>query len=317
MKALTKAVIDIGSNSVRLVIFQQTKESEFSLIYSEKFKVRLGEGAYLADGYLQPLAINRAYTALKKFSTTLKQYPISQTLAVATSALRDAPNKMEFIELIQQELNITIEVIDGHQEAKYGAIAAINLLPIERGITIDIGGGSADLALIENQKVIETFTLNLGTVRLNELFGKSENFIEESQKYIDTALSSLPKAFTSHYAIGIGGTARTLSQAIMFFQGAKGKTVHNFRYPVEPYNEFFTTIINSDRDLHRELKISKNRIDTIKEGTLIWQSILKKIGAKEVISSAVGVREGLYLESLNLTRADAPLKFLSHSKLKV
>ncbi len=298
MLPLTKAVIDIGSNSVRLVIYQQKSNNEFSLIHEEKSKVRLGEGAYLAHGYLQPNAIKRAYKTLNDFSNTLKKYPISQTLSIATSALRDAPNKLEFIELIQKELNINIKVIDGHQEAKYGAIAAINLLPISSGITIDIGGGSSDLALIKDRKIVDTFTLDLGTVRLKELFSSSKNCLKETQEYIDKAISTLPKHFKEDCAIGIGGTARTLSKAIIKFQGQEDKTLHSFRYNVESYEEFFTKIIKSNKNLHTELYISRNRLDTIKEGTLIWKSILKKIDAKRVISSAVGVREGVYLESM-------------------
>ena len=84
--------------------------------------------------------------------------------------MRDAPNAKIFIKWIKEELDIDIQVIDGKSEARYGGIAVINLLPVKEGISIDIGGGSSDLSLIQNGKIIDTYSLDLGTVRLKELF---------------------------------------------------------------------------------------------------------------------------------------------------
>ena len=164
------AIIDIGSNSARLVIFEKTSRYGFHLICEQKSKVRIGEGAYEKEGYLQPIGIKRAYLTLKSFLHTIDKYQANKTLCVATSALRDAPNGKEFVQWIQKELGLYIKVIDGNKEAKYGGIAAVNLLPIEEGISIDIGGGSSDMTLMKNGEIIDTYSLNLGTVRLKELF---------------------------------------------------------------------------------------------------------------------------------------------------
>jgi len=292
------AVIDIGSNSVRLVIYKSRNKHEFHIAYEDKFKVRIGEGAYLRNGYLQQESMQRAYDSLQTFVLALKQYPISKIVSVATSALRDAPNQLKFIEWIKKDFHIKIEVISGKEEARLGALAALYLLPIDNAITIDIGGGSADLAIIKNSKIVDTYSLNLGTVRLKELFSQQNTSTVEINDYIQNELASLPAHFTSTNAIGIGGTARTLSKAIMYFKGSKKKNIHNFRYNIKRYQDFFEKIINSSNTLHKELKISKNRIDTISEGTLIWKNILERIEAKNVISSAVGLREGLFLEHI-------------------
>jgi len=294
MKTCT-AVIDIGSNSARLVIYQESSQYGFHLICERKSKVRIGEGAYEADGYLQPVGIHRAYSALKEFITTTKHYPVSQILCVATSALRDAPNGLEFTTWIKEELNLDIEIIDGQKEALFGAIAAQNLLPVKDGITIDIGGGSSDLALLKDSKIISTYSLNIGTVRLKELFFDKDRPLSEARSFIKEELNNLPKEFRSKQAIGIGGTARTLTKGIMKAEAYPFNTIHAFSYKTDEQMEYFKNISEAKPNLLKYLHIPKGRFDTIREGTLIWEEILTHIGAKKVITSGVGVREGVFL----------------------
>jgi len=289
------AVIDIGSNSARLVIYQESSEFGFHLICERKSKVRIGEGAYEANGYLQPIGINRAYLALKEFITTTKHYPVSKILCVATSALRDAPNGLEFTLWIKEELGLDIEIIDGKKEALFGAIAAQNLLPIKNGITIDIGGGSSDLSLIQNSKILETFSLNIGTVRIKELFFDKGKNTSHAITFIQKELDKLPNSFKSKQAIGIGGTARTIAKGIMKKSNYPLENIHAFSYKVKDHQEYFSNISDAKSTLLPYLHLPKGRFDTIREGTLIWQAILNHIGAKKVITSSVGVREGVFL----------------------
>ncbi len=296
------AIIDIGSNSARLVIFEKTSRYGFHLICEQKSKVRIGEGAYEKEGYLQPIGIKRAYLTLKSFLHTIDKYQANKTLCVATSALRDAPNGKEFVQWIQKELGLSIKVIDGNIEAKYGGIAAVNLLPISEGISIDIGGGSSDMTLIENGLIIDTYSLDLGTVRLKELFfdkGVNPSEINEKAKaYIQHELEKLPEHFRHTLAIGIGGTARTLSKGIMKQVAYPLDKLHAFTYNVNEHRSYLDAIpLSSAKNLKR-FGLKKNRYDTIREGTLIFNEILSHIGTKTVISSAAGVREGVYLEQL-------------------
>ena len=306
------AVIDIGSNSARLVIYEQINQQVFQLICEQKVKVRIGEGAYLKNGYLQKIPLQRAYKALEHFQSTINQFSsCSKVICVATSALRDAPNGNEFVKLIKDKLHLNIRVIDGQKEAYYGALSALHLLPINNGITIDIGGGSSDLALIKDSRIIETCSLNLGTVRLKELFSDSNKSSEEIDEYIDKELLTLPKSFNSYPAIGIGGTIRSLSKAIKttLHKRDTSKEIHNFSYNIEMYQDFFSKIVVADNTLLKELNINKNRFDTIREGTLILKKILEKVESKELISSSVGVREGVFLENSNLIEAKTSIKF--------
>ena len=304
------AIIDIGSNSARLVIFEKTSHYGFHLICEQKSKVRIGEGAYEKDGYLQPIAIKRAFLTLQSFIHTIKKYQAHKTICVATSALRDAPNGKDFVQWIEKELGLSIKIIDGNREATYGAIAANNLLPLHNGISIDIGGGSSDMALIENGHIIDTYSLNLGTVRLKELFFDKggmpmEKINKKAKKYIDNALKNLPAQFKNKIAIGIGGTARTLSKGIMKRSGYPFDKLHAFTYDIAEHSDYLQQIPLSFVKGLKKFELKKNRFDTIREGTLIFNAILSHIGAKTVIASSVGVREGVYLEQL-----------LKHEKLK-
>lgn len=296
------AIIDIGSNSARLVIFEKTSHYGFHLICEQKSKVRIGEGAYAKGGYLQPNGIQRAFLTLKSFTETIDKYQAKKTICVATSALRDAPNAKLFTTWIRKEMGLKINIIDGKTEARYGAIAAKNLLPFSSGITIDIGGGSSDMALIQNGQIIDTYSLNLGTVRLKELFfdsGEKNSQINQKAKgYIREALQDLPTHFKHHLAIGIGGTARTLSKGIMKRTSYPLDRLHAFYYTLESHSTYLQAIPKSSAKNLKQFELKKNRYDTIREGALIFYEILTYIGAKEVMTSAVGVREGVFLEQL-------------------
>jgi len=292
------AVIDIGSNSARLVIFERSSKFGFHIIAEQKSRVRIGEGAYQNDGLLQPIGITRAYLALDSFMQTIREYDVTNIECVATSALRDAPNAEEFIAWIKEHIGITIHVIDGGKEAFYGSIAAMNLLPIESGVTIDIGGGSADLSLIQKGKVVDTVSLDLGGVRLKELFRDKDKSFKEMQAFVDQEIALIPPHFRHHLAIGMGGTIRALSKAIMTKESYPLKKLHAFSYSLEDHEAYLNEIINSDLEGLNNLYLKEDRFDTIREGTLIFVEILKTIEAREVITSGVGVREGIFLSKL-------------------
>ncbi len=294
------AIIDIGSNSARLVIFEKTSHYGFHLICEQKSKVRIGEGAYEKNAYLQPIGIKRAFLTLRSFTHTIEKFQVHKTICVATSALRDAPNGKIFVKWIEKELGIAIKIIDGNKEATYGAIAAKNLLPVQGGITIDIGGGSSDMALINNGNIVDTYSLNLGTVRLKELFFDKEmsrqEINEKAKASIRAELQRLPIHFKHKLAIGIGGTARTLSKGIMKLSMHPLDKLHAFTYNINEFKAYLEAIPLSSAKNLKKFGLKKNRYDTIREGTLIFNEILSYIGADSVMSSSVGVREGVFLE---------------------
>ena len=295
--AKVTAVIDIGSNSARMAVFRKTSRFGFYLLREEKSKVRISEGAYEHNGELQDFAINRAINALKEFLLIAKSLKARKILCVATSAVRDAPNRAEFINRVKKELGLKIKVIDGDKEAFFGGVAAANLLYEKNGVTIDIGGGSTEFAKIVNKKVEETISLKLGTVRLKELFF-DKNDIDGAREYIKKELSKLGDVFNSKKVFGIGGSIRALSQVIMKKNEYPLDILHGFTYEVKKEIKFLEKIIlMSDEELLK-IGVKVDRLDVIRPGTLILIEALKYLKAKEVITSGVGVREGVFLTDL-------------------
>ncbi|WP_281951340.1 Ppx/GppA phosphatase family protein [Nitrosophilus kaiyonis] len=292
------AIIDIGSNSARMIIIERTSRFGFYLLEEVKSRVRIGEGAYENGGLLQPKPMERGYRALKEFLNIAKSYKVRKILCVATSALRDAPNKNIFLNRIKKELKLNIKVIDGEKEAFFGGIAALNLLPIKDGITIDIGGGSTELALIQNSKVLNTISLNLGTVRLKELFFDKGSNIKDAIEFIKKELEKIPDNFSQELAIGIGGTIRALSKSIMQKNQYPLDKLHAFEYELNKEIKYIEKIINSPTHKLKKFYIKKDRFDTIREGALIFAEILKYLNIKKIITSGVGVREGVFLYDL-------------------
>jgi len=292
------ALIDIGSNSIGMVIYEKTSRFAFNLIYESKSKVRLSQDIYKNNGNLQKLPMQRTFEALADYVQVINSLKVRKTLCIATSALRDAPNKKEFIKLVKDKLGLKIKVIDGKREAYLGAIACANLLPSqENALSIDIGGGSTEFAFINRKNVKETISLNLGTVRLKELFCDN-NKTDDAVAYIDDKLKELECFEATNKLIGIGGTLRAISTAIMKDINFPLIKLHAFESEAKRYDKFIDKILKADENELIKLGIKENRLDVIKPGVLILQRVIKRLNIKNIITSAVGVKEGLFLSDL-------------------
>ena len=292
------AVIDIGSNSVGMVIYEKTSRFAFHLIYESKSKVRLSQDAYKNDGNLQEIPMQRTYDALQDFMHIISSFDARKTLCVATSCVRDAPNKKAFTSRVKKELGLKIKVIDGEREAYLGGIACANLLPeINDGLSIDIGGGSTEFAYIDKKNIKQTLSLDLGTVRIKELFCDSGN-AKGAKKYIDEKLLPLNNLQATKL-VGIGGTFRAIATAIMQQINFPLIKLHAFEYDGNKFESFINEILDAkDNEALSKLGIKENRLDVIRPGALILQRVMSKLKTKDILTSGVGVREGLYLSDL-------------------
>ncbi len=297
------AIIDIGSNSIRMVIFEKSSRFAFHLIHESKSRVRISENAYENSGNLQDKALTRAFNTLKEFQLIIKEFKVYKTLIVATSALRDAPNKKEFISKVKKELGLAIKTIDGDREAYLGGLAAANLLYLNNGLSIDIGGGSTELALFKDKKVIKTLSLDLGTVRLKELYFDAQN-IQGAKEHIKKELKKLSAEFVCENIIGIGGTLRALSKMIVDKEEVVYKKLHGFTYEISSEKKYFKDILQSDVNQLKNLGVKSERLDVIQPGLLILSLLIKQIQASKIITSGVGVREGLFLADLLRSQQD-------------
>jgi exopolyphosphatase/guanosine-5'-triphosphate,3'-diphosphate pyrophosphatase len=290
------AVIDIGSNSMRMAVFQKTSRFAFHIIHEVKSSVRLGESAYKNGGFLQNDPMDRASQALGEFLLVARSFKVRKVLCVATSALRDAPNKSDFIQRIQREHSLSIKVIDGNKEAYLGGIACANLLPKMDAVTVDVGGGSTEFALLDNGNITQTISLNIGTVRLKELF-MDNNDMKGAISYIDDALSALPFE-SSDVLIGIGGTFRAITHAIIKKEDYPLRKIHGFLTKDETFENLCMAILDATPKKLKSLNIKPDRFDTIKTGALIFLRILKRLQSKTLVCSGAGIREGVFLSDL-------------------
>jgi exopolyphosphatase/guanosine-5'-triphosphate,3'-diphosphate pyrophosphatase len=290
------AIIDIGSNSMRMAVVQKTSRFAFHIIHEVKSSVRLSEAAYTNGGYLQKSVMDRTSSALGEFLLIARSFKARKILCVATSALRDAPNSTEFITRIRQEHSLSIKVIDGPREAYLGGIACANLLPPMDAISVDVGGGSSEFAQISNGTVTQMFSLNIGTVRLKELF-MDHGDIEGATRYIDEALNALPFE-SAQILVGVGGTFRALTRSLMKKEEYPLKKLHGYSTTKEAFATFTNAIMEASPKKLKALNIKSDRFDTIKPGTLILQRIAHRLNAQKLVCSGVGVREGVYLSDL-------------------
>lgn len=293
-------IIDIGSNSMRMVVLQKSSRFSFNLINETKSRVKISEGCYENDGNLQEPALQRAFNSLQSFLNISKALKSRKIICVATSALRDAPNAKTFINKVRNELGLNIKVIDGAKEAYYGGIAALNLIHGQEFMTVDIGGGSTEFAFIKDGKIAECISLDVGTVRLNELFF-SKNDIEGARQFILEKLNEIKKDGMKipQTVVGIGGSIRTISKIIMKRTEYPLDILHGFSYMLDSNSFIFDDILEAkNSNTLKHLGIKKDRFDTIKEGTFIFKTILEELEIKKVITSGVGVREGVYLSDI-------------------
>ncbi|MDY0052360.1 MAG: Ppx/GppA phosphatase family protein, partial [Aliarcobacter sp.] len=265
-----------------------------------KSRVKISEGCYENNGNLQDIPMQRAYESLKSFLNISHALKSRKIICVATSALRDAPNSKVFISRVSKELGLNIKVIDGEKEAYYGGVAALNLLHDNTFVTMDIGGGSTEFSFIRDGKIEKSISLNIGTVRIKELYF-NKNDIEGARRNI---LDNLKKIFElgieiPQKVVGIGGSIRAFSKIVMVKNDYPLDILHAYTYRVKNETPIFNKIISArDNDDLKSLGVKKDRFDTIKEGTFIFKTILDELNIKEVVTSGVGVREGVYLTDL-------------------
>ncbi len=244
--AKTTTIIDIGSNSMRMVVLQKSSRFAFHLINETKSRVKISEGCYENDGNLQEMPMNRAFNSLKSFLNISNSLKAKKVICVATSALRDAPNSKVFLSRVKKELGLNIKVINGEKEAYYGGVAALNLLHNNEFITVDIGGGSTEFCFVKDGQITKSISLNIGTVRLKELFF-DKGSVTEAKEYIS---SNLKKIFELDInipstVVGIGGSIRAITKAIMKDSSYPLDVLHGYTYNVQANKALINSIINA------------------------------------------------------------------------
>lgn len=291
------AIIDIGSNSIKLSIFEKTSRFAFFKIKEEKAYVRLGHDSYKNNNILDENTLEEAFQVLKEFSEIIDTYKVRKILCVATSALRDAPNTNSFKNKVAKEIGINIKIISGEREGFLTALGAINLLPHqENAVVLDIGGGSSEFTLIENGDIKESISLILGNIRLKDLYFDTNKKVE-AKEFIKNELEKIPEYFKNKKLIITGGITKEISKIIMS-EDYPLQDIQAYEYNTNENLEHIKNLSMLSINELKELGVSKQRLDTINIGASLFYYILKHLSPNTVQVSRAGLREGLFLNDL-------------------
>jgi len=295
------AIIDLGSNSARLIIVEIYKNTAYNLIYHQKETIRLSQDAD-KDQQLQPEAMNRAMTLLQNFAHICKLHHTDLIIAVGTAAIRNAQNGTEFVRAVKEETGITIKIISGEAEAKLGYIGAINTLNVTDAVLFDLGGGSTELTLIKNRKAEKFISLPFGAVTLTERFNlqnkASEAQIASLDTFIVQELAKIPWLKNLGVPlIGIGGTARGIAKMEQKRKNYPLLKLHNYRTSSIAFHSLWQDVKGMSGEQRRKLPgLSNDRADIIVSGLAIVKNLFEEIQSTQLIISSCGVREGLFFQ---------------------
>ncbi|NIU86579.1 MAG: hypothetical protein GWN56_04560, partial [Nitrosopumilaceae archaeon] len=236
------ASIDIGTNTVRLLICEELSDGTLGTLYVDRIITRLGEGFSQDREQITPNAISRTTSALINFSETLKRYEVSKLRAVATSAVRKSENASEFLDKAKKESGIEIEVISGDQEAELTVLGVLNSIRVttDEYIIFDIGGGSTEYVHILKDKIVNKKSINLGVVHLTEEYlSKDIETPKEITQLTDIIKTILEKELNDYKTknkeftlIGTAGTPTTLAAMELRLKDYKPELINNHKLSI-------------------------------------------------------------------------------------
>lgn len=298
-------VIDVGSNSVRMVVFDGAARSP-AYFYNEKILCGLGSGL-AATGRLNPKGRTRALAALKRFAILAKGMKISPLTAVATAAVREASDGAEFQAEVERETGIKLWVIDGTEEARLSAQGVMLGWPGARGIVCDIGGSSMELAVIDDGRIGKRVTSPLGPFRLQQ--------IEGGPKAVKKHISRIVKELKAELAVDheklylVGGSWRAIARLDMERRGYPLTVLHEYRMTKDSVLETVDWIAASNlSDLRQRTGTSAERMELVPLASEVLAQLVRSFRPKEIDVSSYGIREGLLYEHMpQRLRARDPL----------
>ncbi len=294
------AVIDLGSNSIRLEITEIGDNRALSLVHKEKRVVKLGQDVF-KSGVLHPDAKARTLQAFVDFKAKADELCTSKILAIGTSALRDAKDGDDFIEEVRKKTGITITKISGDEEARLVYVAALSDPKItEKDFTlIDIGGGSTELIFCKNRNISSRISLKIGTVRAFDLYLKgnppvpSEGIkdpVAALRVAIQSELRSLSYEYHPPLLLGTSGTSRIISNIVK--AGGLGSTIS-----IEVVAKVVSLLSPLRLEELREIPgMDKERADVIFGGAVILEELMRALNVAQLVPIERSLRDGVLLD---------------------
>jgi exopolyphosphatase/guanosine-5'-triphosphate,3'-diphosphate pyrophosphatase len=285
------AVVDIGSNSVRLVVYEGLTRSPAAL-FNEKALCGLGREVQ-STGLLAADAVDQALAALKRYSALCDTMGAKKIFAIATAACREAKNGRDFVKLAQRTIGAEIDVLSGGREAELTALGVISGVHRADGVVGDLGGGSLELVDIHGTRARHGLTRPLGGLALADISARS---IKKAEKFVKKTLSALPvlKAGQGRCFYAVGGTWRSLARLHMWQTGYPLHVMHGYAIDADEALEFAKLVHRVDVESLSNIEVVANaRRPLLPYAALVLEYILRIGKPRQVVFSALGVREGL------------------------
>ncbi|MBO2942900.1 Ppx/GppA family phosphatase [Paenibacillus sp. F411] len=295
-------IMDIGSNSIRLVIYEVTEQGHYRVIQECKESARLSEKID-QQGYMSRQAVDKIVPIIRQFKSICDLYKVTHLRAAATAAIRNAENSSQIIEWLYQDTGVAIEVLSGEQEGAAGFLGVVNTMNAQDGIIIDIGGGSTEVTLFRSRQLIHTYSFPFGAVNMNVRFSGDgqweakhtqalEQFIREQLLQHEWIASNpgLP-------IIGLGGTIRTVGKMNQKKHRYSLPVTHHYQMRGEDVEELYHSLPSMTVLQRKKIPgLSKSRADIIIPGVIIMQTIYRTAQASEWMICGSGLRDGLFQE---------------------
>ena len=293
------AIIDLGSNSLRLVLVDILDGGYFTVFDELKETVRLAQDMEL-DGFLQPARVAQTIKTLKMFRRLCDANNVTHIYAYATAAVRKAKNQRGFLDEVQATTGIKLKVLDIEEEAQLVYQGVINSMDIPRGIIIDIGGGSTQIVYYNRKSLLAHSTLPVGSVVLTDMF-KSMNLTpaeraERIEAYVMQELDKLDwikDLLPDTKLIGVGGTFRNIGKISRKLKKYPLDMTHNYVVPIGEFNSIYNNIKSLDLDKTMKIKgLSSVRADIFPAALSAIKAIATYTNSDALVVSGSGLREG-------------------------
>jgi len=299
-----KAVIDVGSNSVRLVMYRLEGRAIWT-IFNEKSLAGLGRDMPVT-GRLSPQGVDTAIASLRRFRALLDGWSADDILPVATAAVREASDGAEFLARVRKEVDLDVRLLSGKEEARYAAMGVLAGQPDAEGVVGDLGGSSLELICLSQGVTGDGVTLRLGPFALG---APRPLDIERTRKVIAAQLDPVASRFAAQRFQAVGGAWRNLALLHMALADYPLHVAHQYEMSrAEALDVTRFVARQSPKSLEGIPGLSKKRFDTLPYSALVLESLIEHLDIERVQISAYGLREGLLLEAMDPTdRAQDPL----------
>jgi exopolyphosphatase/guanosine-5'-triphosphate,3'-diphosphate pyrophosphatase len=289
------AVIDVGSNSVRLVLYRREGRALWT-VYNEKVLAGLGRDL-ASTGRLSPDGVLAALTALRRFRALLDASPPTHVFVAATAAVRDARDGSAFTRRVADETGLAVRVLSGEEEARYGALGVIAGAPDTRGLVGDLGGASLELVRLAAGGPIRGITLPLGPFSLSDAGRFDPGRV---RMVADRLLRPLARSHSADTLTAVGGAWRNLALLNMRISDYPLGIIHQYeinRRDALNISRFVAHLSKSSLD--RIEGLSRRRLESLPHAAVVLETLVERLDIQTVVMSAYGLREGLLFEMIS------------------